>query len=112
MMIAVASAGLDVCESQPSLSGFMCYTVERGIIARSQNYSGPVPVEAAWPQVLGALGIDTLLVCQIEPSARAALERQGIEVVSGFTGKVQDAVRSYLSHLMSGVFDDAEARAV
>ena len=111
MMIAVANAGLDVCESHSSLAGFMCYTVERGIIVRSQNYSGPLPPESSWPQILEALGVDTLLVFQIDPAAKAALESRGIEVLAGFSGNVQAAARSYLGRFMTGTFDEAESLA-
>ena len=55
--------------------------------------------------------MDTLLVFQIDPAAKAALERRGIEVLSGFSGNVQTAARSYLGRFMTGAFDEAEPLA-
>ena len=97
MLIAVASAGSDVCTEQATLAGFMCYTVERGIIVRCRNYSSPIAPGESWVYVLTSLGVDTV---------RSQIERQGIDVVEGFCGSIERAVQAYLSALMHGCDDD------
>ncbi len=113
MLIAVASAGSDVCTEQTTLAGFMCYTVERGIIVRCRNYSSPIAPGESWVCVLTSLGVDTLLVHALDQAVRSQIERQGIDVVEGFCGSIERAVQAYLSALMHGCDDDyAELAAV
>lgn len=106
MLIAVASDGLNVCTSQASLTGFMCYTVNRGVIVRSQYFSGPIAPGTSWLSALAMLEIDTLLVYALDPPTKDKLAELGIEVASGFHGTIEAAVKEYLSVLMSGCDDD------
>ena len=106
MLVAVASAGSNVCTEQATLAGFMCYTVERGIIVRCQNYSGPIAPSDSWVKILAMLGVDTLLVHTLDPTVRSRIEREGVEVVDGFCGSIEAAIKAYLSAFMHGCDED------
>lgn len=101
MKIAVACDGLMVAKYFVQSTGFMCYTVERGIIVDCKNM--PIldqPMESI-VQVLSKIGVDTLITDMIEASMADEFCKVGIEVVARAEGEASDVVRAYVTHTLS-----------
>ena len=102
MRIAVASEGLEVASHAGHCASFMCYTVERGIIAECQNFPNPSLPGVSTASLLKDLGVDVLITGGIDMDTANALCYAGIEVVARATGSVRSVAESYLAHTLIG----------
>ena len=102
MRIAVACAGLSVAPYFAQRTNYMCYTVDRGIVADGKNVPA-LEKPTALPELLTALEVDTIIVGRIEYDIASSLCHSGIEVVAGAEGEALDVVRAYLTKTLSGV---------
>ena len=103
MRIAVACAGLEVAPYFAQRTNYMCYTIERGIVADGQNVPTLEKSTQKLAELLKALEVDTVIVGRIEYDTASSLCRAGIEVVAGAEGEALDVVRAYLTKTLSGV---------
>ena len=102
MRIAVAGDGLDVSLHSSGCASYMCYTIVRGIITSCQNTPNPGFIPDLAADYLTKLGVDVFIVHDIDPNARRAFQKRGIEVVEGASGPAREAVDAYLARLFAG----------
>ena len=105
MRIAVACDGLEVAPYFAQRTNYMCYTVDRGIIAEGKNVPALDKGSMKLTDFLQALEIDTIIVGRIEYDIASAFCRTGVEVVAGAEGEALDVARAYLSKTLSGVIE-------
>ena len=105
MRIAVACAGLDVAPYFAQRTNYMCYTVERGIIADGKNIPILDNATMKLASLMKSLEIDTVIVGRIEYDIASSLCRAGIEVVAGAEGSALDVARAYLTKTLAGVVE-------
>ena len=83
MKIIVACEGLGVSPHAVHCASFMCYTVERGIIADCRNLPNP--------------GLSAEDTAQMFIDCHA-----GIEVVAGVEGSAREVLEAYINHTLIG----------
>lgn len=105
MRIAVACAGLDVAPYFAQRTNYMCYNVERGIVAEGKNIPILDNTTMKLASLMKSLEVDTVIVGRIEYDIASSLCRSGIEVVAGAEGSALDVVRSYLTKTLSGIVE-------
>lgn len=105
MKIAVACLGLEVASYFELCDGFMCYTIDRCIVADSRNMPN---LKFTTKQILDIfldLNIDTLICGYIVDEAASLFSDAGIEVVKGFSGSPREALNAHIVNLFT-VADD------
>ena len=85
MKIIVACEGLGVSPHAVHCASFMCYTVERGIIADCRN-----------------LDVSTIITGGIDYDFANMLCHAGIEVVAGVEGSAREVLEAYINHTLIG----------
>lgn len=102
MKIAVACDGLSVSSHAARCDGFMCYTIEKGIISDCRNLPnmGVTSHEAA--QLISSLGFDAIISGGIDMDMANELCASGVEVVAGVQGTAREVVNSYLANTLMG----------
>ena len=102
MRITVACEGLGVSAHAVHCASFMCYTVNRGIIAECQNLPNPSMGAAQTVSMLQALDVDTIITGGIDMDFANMLCHAGIEVVAGVKGTAREVVEAYLNRTLIG----------
>lgn len=102
MRIAVASEGLEVSPHAGHCSGFMCYTVDRGVITECQNLPNPGLPGPALAEMFQEVGVDALVCGGIEMDMANALCHAGIDVVAGTAGSTRSVAEAYVNHTLIG----------
>ena len=102
MKIAVACNGMDLSPHAAQCDGFMCYTVERGIITGCRNLPNMGDGSASAADLVRAIGFDTLITGGIDMDTASELCAAGIEVVAGAEGTPREALDAYLAHTLMG----------
>lgn len=96
MIIAIASDGLDVSRHFGRCSSYGCYTVEDGAVVGFQNMPNLSRPCSEMAPLLREVDVDVLIAGNIGAAAKEAFDRAGIEVVTGASGSVRDALEAYL----------------
>lgn len=102
MKIAVAADGEDVSQHFGHCQSYVVATVEDGKIVSRVTVPSPGHEPGGLPQLMHELGVICLLVGGIGPRAVELLAGLGIEVVSGVSGDVEDALRRFLAGELEG----------
>lgn len=102
MKIAVACTGMDLSAHAAQCDGFMCYTVDKGIITDCRNLPNMYDTSAEAAELVQAMGLDTLITAGIDMDMANALCDAGIEVVAGAEGTPREALEAYLAHTLMG----------
>lgn len=102
MRIAVACDGLDISAHAAQCEGFLCYTVERGIITSCRNLPNMMDTSLEAAELVCGMGIDTIIANGIDMDMAEVLCAAGIEVVPGAQGTPREAVDAYLAHTLLG----------
>lgn len=104
MRIAIACDGLDVAPYSSCWSSFMCYTVERGLITKSQNVPNTcVSLASDLAPFLQELEISTFIAGEMEDDVADVLCHMGIEVLLDAHGPASDVIHAYITETLSGV---------
>ena len=97
MKIAVASEGLDVSSYFECCTNYNCFTVENGSIIDCRNLLNPTPQDRPSAAVLSELGIDTVIVGDIDRGSISLFADHNLAVFSGATGSAKEAVSAYIT---------------
>ena len=100
MYIAVACCGLNVAPWVSDCSSFMCYKIEYGKITNCQNLPNMCLTPQKQAAVLREIGVNVLIVNNVETPIAHELGKAGIELVLGNAASATDAVKSYLSNML------------
>jgi predicted Fe-Mo cluster-binding NifX family protein len=96
MKIAVACDGMNVSQHFGHCEGFEIFTVENRKISARKQYPNPGHKPGFLPNYLSDLGISTIITGGIGGGAIDIFNKKNIEVISGASGKAEDAVQNYL----------------
>lgn len=102
MIIIVACEGLGVSPHAVHCASFMCYTVERGIIADCRNLPNPGLSAEDTAQMFIDLGVSTIIAGGIDYDFANMLCHAGIEVVAGVEGSAREVLKAYINHTLIG----------
>ena len=102
MKIIVACEGLGVSPHAVHCASFMCYTVERGIIADCRNLPNPGLSAEDTTQMFIDLGVSTIITGGIDYDFANMLCHCGIEVVAGVEGTAREVLESDINHTRIG----------
>ena len=102
MKIIVACEGLGVSPHAVHCASFMCYTVERGIIADCRNLPNPGLSAEDTAQMFIDLGVGTIITGGIDYDFANMLCHAGIEVVAGVEGSAREVLEAYINHTLIG----------
>lgn len=102
MRIIVACEGLGVSPHAVHCASFMCYTVERGIIADCRNLPNPGLSAEDTAQMFIDLGVSTIITGGIDYDFANMLCHAGIEVVAGVEGSAREVLEAYINHTLIG----------
>lgn len=97
MKIGVASEGKMVSGHFGHCESFSIYQVEDGEIKDKQIIENPGHRPGFLPNFLNEKGINVMILGGIGQKAKMIFEENGIEVVAGVSGEVEDAVKAYLA---------------
>lgn len=96
MRIAVTTENETIFQHFGQSSLFTIYDVEQGEIQRRVQLDTGSSGHGALAGLLSGLEVNTVICGGIGGGARGMLQTQGIAVVSGISGGIDDAVRAYL----------------
>ena len=102
MIIIVACEGLGVSPHAVHCASFMCYTVDRGIIADCRNLPNPGLSAEDTAQMFIDLGVSTIITGGIDYDFANMLCHAGIEVVAGVEGSAREVLEAYINHTLIG----------
>ena len=102
-----ATGGSMAAEVDPRFGRCPYFVVVDSETMRADIFSNPAAGAAggAGPQTAQAFqqrGVEVVLTGQVGPNAQRALEAAGIKIVTGTSGKVQEAVEAYLKSAGKG----------
>jgi predicted Fe-Mo cluster-binding NifX family protein len=97
MKIAVATAQGGVAEHFGHCEGFTIYEAEEGTVKNKQFYPIPEHVPGAFPNFLNDLGANVVIAGGMGGGAVQIFNEKRIEVITGISGDLDEAVRKYLS---------------
>ena len=100
MKIIVACEGLGVSPHAVHCASFMCYTVERGIIADCRNLPNPGLSAEDTAQMFIDLDVSTIITGGIDYDFANMLCHAGIEVVAGVEGSAREVLEAYINHTL------------
>jgi len=105
MKIAVTSTGTELTSEMDPRFGRAAYfiivdpeTMEFEIVENSQNINLPQGAGIQAGQTVSEKKVDTLITGNCGPKAFRVLEAAGINVITGVSGKVVDAVEKFKSN--------------
>lgn len=101
MRIAVASQGLDVSPHFGSCTNFNYYKVENNQLVDSRNLPGSGHLCGSQANFLRQIEVKVLLCSAISPHDKEQMERAGITVISGVSGRATEAAMAYLANKSS-----------
>lgn len=102
MKIAVACNGLDLSAHAAQCDGFLCYTVDKGIVTDCRNLPNMYDTSHEAAELVKAVGFDTIITGGIDMDMADALCDAGVEVVAGAEGTPREALDAYLAHTLMG----------
>ena len=108
MIIIVACEGLGVSPHAVHCASFMCYTVERGIIADCRNLPNPGLSAEDTTQMFIDLGVSTIIAGGIDYDFANMLCHAGIEVVAGVEGSAREVLEAYINLAFNNDEEEAE----
>lgn len=97
MKIVVASEGFEVSSYFGRCSNYSYYTVQDGVIVDYQNMPNTEHLCSAIAPLMKELGVGVVITGGIGTNARAALEAEGISVISGASGDVRETAEAYVA---------------
>ena len=98
MRIAVASQGLDVSPHFGSCTNFNYYKVENNQLVDSRNLPSSGHLCGSQANFLRQIEVKVLLCGAISPHDKEQMERAGITVISGVSGRATEAAMAYLAN--------------
>lgn len=101
MRIAVASQGLDVSPHFGSCTNFNYYKVENNQLVDSRNLPSSGHLCGSQANFLRQTEVKVLLCSAISPHDKEQMERAGITVISGVSGRATEAAMAYLANKSS-----------
>lgn len=101
MRIAVASQGLDVSPHFGSCTNFNYYKVENNQLVDSRNLPSSSHLCGSQANFLRQIEVKVLLCGAISPHDKEQMERAGITVISGVSGRATEAAMAYLANKSS-----------
>ena len=101
MRIAVASQGLDVSPHVGSCTNFNYYKVENNQLVASRNLPSSGHLCGSQANFLRQIEVKVLLCGAISPHDKEQMERAGITVISGVSGRATEAAMAYLANKSS-----------
>ena len=101
MRIAVASQGLDVSPHFGSCTNFNYYKVENNQLVDSRNLPSSGHLCGSQANFLRQIEVKVLLCSAISPHDKEQMERAGITVISGVSGRATEATMAYLANKSS-----------
>lgn len=96
MRIAVASEGLDVSKHFSCCTNFNYYKVEDGALVDSRNLPSQGHLCGSQANFLRQIEVKVLICGSISPAEVETMERAGITVVPGASGRAIKAADDYL----------------
>ncbi len=97
MKIAVASNGLDVAQTFAQCQNFSYYATHSYHISATQNIPAQGSTPEEYAELLGRIGVETLLAGEVTPAATEAFQNAGIQLIAGISGRATDAARAYVA---------------
>lgn len=101
MRIAVASQGLGVSPHFGSCTNFNYYKVENNQLVDSRNLPSSGHLCGSQANFLRQIEVKILLCGAISPHDKEQMERAGITVISGVSGRATEAAMAYLANKSS-----------
>lgn len=101
MRIAVASQGLDVSPHFGSCTNFNYYKVENNQLVDSRNLPSSDHLCGSQANFLRQIEVKVLLCGAISPHDKEQMERAGITVIPGVSGRATEAAMAYLANKSS-----------
>lgn len=101
MRIAVASQGLDVSPHFGSCTNFNYYKVENNQLVDSRNLPSSGHLCGSQANFLRQIEVKVLLCGAISPHDKEQMERAGVTVISGVSGRATEAAMAYLANKSS-----------
>jgi FKBP-type peptidyl-prolyl cis-trans isomerase 2/predicted Fe-Mo cluster-binding NifX family protein len=108
MKIAVTYENGNVFQHFGKTESFKVFNIENGEIVSSEVVSSNGQGHSALAGLLGGYDIDVLICGGIGEGARAALAAEGIEVVGGAEGSVDEAVKAYLNNALTDTGENCD----
>ena len=96
MIIAVASKGLSVADYFKHCTDFTFYTVEDGLITRTQNIPSTNYSPKESVDMMKSIGVEVLIVDEISSTVCNLFETANITVVKHAQGNSKNATEEYL----------------
>ncbi|MCD8317149.1 MAG: hypothetical protein LUB61_07100, partial [Eggerthellaceae bacterium] len=106
MKVAVASNSSGDATYASQCVGYICYTIDKGIVTTCRNLPNITSSPSQMVHMLGDLGFDAVIALDYEDQIAQQLSSEGIEAVISRPATVRQAAMNYVSHTLFGDEDD------